>query len=108
MREEKEIWRDIPGYEGYFKVSTKARILNMLTKEIRHPGISIHGYRHLVLRDGIGRRNWTVHLLVALTWCKRESDKHCEVHHKDFIKTNNEARNLMWVTPYQHKQLHKK
>lgn len=103
-----ELWRDAPGYEDIYQCSTLGRLQNLNTKKIRNPWINKRGYRMVVIRaDGVNTK-WYIHRLINLTWNKKETEDHNETHHIDGNKLNNRADNLIWVTPLQHKQLHRK
>jgi hypothetical protein len=65
------------------------------------------GNGHLQVRlDGIFKSvQPTIQQLVALMWCCNAKDKKI-VHHIDCVKTNNNYKNLIYVTDVQHKKAH--
>lgn len=98
-----EIWKDIPGYEGLYQVSTfgqvkklnykcsgKEHILSLSSraKEYKLVGLSKNGIRQMVY----------VHRLVLSTFEPNPSMDTLEVNHKDENKTNNHLSNLEWCT----------
>lgn len=104
----KEIWKDIPGYEGLYQVSNHGRIKS-LKKFVKHPTGSvkilkskilrlskIHGYEKVELWKNGKNKIFRVHRLVALVFIKNPNNLK-EVNHKDGNKTNNHVSNLEWV-----------
>ena len=110
----KEVWRPIPGYEGYYEVSNLGRVRSVpRTREVknRYGGTSVrtdkgvvmspiehsNGYLYVTLaRDGL-RINHYIHRLVARAFCEGAEDG-LVVDHKDGDKRNNHCDNLEWVT----------
>lgn len=106
--QEKEIWKDIPNYEGYYKISSSSRIKRLA--RIANSGffneemiISEHickGYYRVVLSKDSVRKKHLVHRLVLSSF-NPTSDKTLEVNHIDENKLNNNLSNLEWVTKRQ-------
>jgi hypothetical protein len=106
--EEKEIWKDIAGYEGKYQVSNFGRIKSLpintgLKVGQRHfdkmltPVKDTTGYYRVHLRrDGRDKRI-AVHRLVAMAFVENPK-MYKYVNHKDENKTNNNASNLEWCT----------
>lgn len=103
----KEIWKDIPGYEGLYQVSNLGRVkaLERMTKRERPlfvkerilcPGKRT-GYLIVSLGSGKARKSYSVHRLVANAFIPNPENKRT-VNHKDGNKMNNEASNLEWNT----------
>lgn len=63
----KEIWKDIEGYEGKYKVSNLGDVISFkLNKEkILKPGIDKDGYLRVGLCKNGKRKNYGIHRLVA-------------------------------------------
>lgn len=105
-----EIWKDIPGYEGYYQVSNLGnfksldRVINYRKGLTRlYPGKSLlleptkDNYRRIVLmREGIKTR-YMAHRLVALTFIPNP-DNLPYINHKNGCKSNNAVENLEWCT----------
>lgn len=108
---EKEIWKDIAGYEGLYQVSNFGRVKS-LEREEYVPGFSRRRIRkgrilaqtknrggymlaHLS-KDGTAKRV-SVHRLVAKAFIPNPGGK-TTVNHIDGDKTNNMSNNLEWAT----------
>lgn len=105
----REIWKDIPGYEGYYQVSTLGRIrsLDRVVFNSSHPN-GMHLKEKLLVaspdldrylgvnlsKNGV-RQSVKVHRLVAQTFLENPENKP-EVNHKDLNKQNNRVENLEW------------
>lgn len=106
---EGEIWKDIPGYEGYYMASTMGRIMSMPRLSINNDGVKYlvrkkilsdkartFGYTSVVLRkDGEGI-TYRVHRLITLTFLG-ESD--LVVDHINSVRHDNRLENLRYCTP---------
>ena len=96
----KEIWKEIPGYEGLYEISTCGRIKSLRTGLIRKDVNSGRGYRAIQLSDTFARKHRLyVHRLVALTFLGKPPSENYQVNHINLIKTDNSLSNLEWVTP---------
>lgn len=109
----KEDWRDVVGYEEYFKVSNIGRVWSKRTNRIlKQVVLKDNGYKIFTTRIG-GRDgkviSFRVHVLVAEAFLEEPEDyqkkwamttkyKRVLVNHKDSNKANNRADNLEWVT----------
>lgn len=88
-----EEWRQIPGYEGLYEVSSYGRVRNSKTYRILKHWTTF-GYLMVGLS---GRKKFYVHRLVAETFIPN-IEKLPQVNHKDEDKTNNRVDNLEWCT----------
>lgn len=101
--EEKEIWRDIEGFEGRYQISSLGRVKSLARHNVPEEKIiafqlSHKGYERI--RIGIGRnfkRSMQVHRLVAIAFIPNP-DNLPQVNHKDGNKRNNRVDNLEWCT----------
>lgn len=100
MIAEKEIWVDVIGYEGLYKISNLGRI------ESNHHDIAIilrnsnngHGYLTYSLNSGNKKtKTFYAHRLVAKHFIPKIEGKDY-VNHKDGNKSNNTVQNLEWCT----------
>lgn len=100
-----EIWHDVRGYEGIYQVSNigNVRSLDRICNGVRVKGqykkqsINSNGYRVVNLVYCGKQRLGLVHRLVATAFIDNPHDKQ-EVNHIDGDKTNNNVKNLEWVT----------
>lgn len=94
----KEIWKDIPGYEGLYEVSSLGRIRSLYTGKFRVPVRSGHGYTAVELSLNGKKQRHYVHRLVALAFIAPSSQGKNQINHKNCNKADNRAANLEWVT----------
>jgi len=95
----KEIWRDIPGYEGKYQVSNIGRVVSYINNR-RHPA-SAHilkqklcgGYFCVALCS----KSYRVHRLVAMAFIPNQENKPY-IDHINTIRTDNRVENLRWCT----------
>lgn len=112
-----EVWRDVPGYVGYYQASNHGRVRSLdrsvVTKQKRKDGSPV--YRTLTgkvmpgtpvprgghLRTSLGRDgvqwNTSIHQVVALTFLGPCPDGK-EIAHGDGNPTNNRPENLRYAT----------
>lgn len=110
----KEIWKDIPGYEGLYQVSNLGRVKSLGRKtwcgkgvghilvhpvRIMKPCMCGSGYLtvYLTNREGVHRRHM-IHRLVALAFIPNDNLFVTTVNHKNEVKTDNRVDNLEWMT----------
>ena len=91
-----EIWKDIEGYEGLYKVSSYGNVyscksgINLSWKETKR-------YPKVVLNKNGVREEKTIHRLVAEAFIPNPDNK-LQVDHIDTDKLNNHVENLRWCT----------
>lgn len=101
---ENEVWKDITGFEGLYKVSNKGNVHSVErigTNNRKFGGIALKpaytkaGYLKVVLcKNGI-RYYKIVHRLVAEAFIPNPNN-YPEVNHRDEVKFNNNVENLEW------------
>lgn len=94
MTREEEIWKDIIGYKGLYKVSSHGRICN--NKKIIKPWTQ-HGYKIVGLWKNKKCKKYRVHRLVAMAFIPNPNN-YPQINHKDEDKSNNCVCNLEWCT----------
>ena len=103
----KEIWKDIPGYQGKYQVSNfgdvKSLNYNHSGKErILKPGLR-NVYLAVDLSKNGKRKSYYIHQLVATVFLGHTSDGHnIEIDHIDRNKLNNKLFNLQLLNKQQH------
>ena len=107
-----EIWKDIPGYEGYYQVSNLGRV-KALEREVLHWRGGLRTYKEKYIKtskckkrgypqcglckDGVPK-NWTIHVLIAMAFMNHKPNGHTFViDHIDSDRTNSILSNLRIV-----------
>lgn len=111
-----EIWKDIKGYEGYYKISNFGRVKRMkrITKfndgrlyKYNEKIVNINkgkiGYFVVDLYKNTKRMTFYIHRLVAEAFIPNP-DNLPQVNHRDGNKLNNDIDNLEWVSAKQNCQ----
>ena len=95
-----EIWKDVVGYEGLYKVSNKGNVKSLNWKKrgyAKNLWLKPHknGYWQVELaKDGV-KKCFVVHRLVASAFIPNPNS-YPQVNHKDENKKNNCVENLEW------------
>lgn len=92
-----EIWRDIPGYEGLYEVSSYGSVRNLVTGKLIKSSLKKDGYSRVCLSKNGLRKCMNIHRLVAQAFIPNP-DCFPQVNHKDENKANNRVDNLEWCT----------
>jgi hypothetical protein len=94
-----ELWRDIEGYEGHYRVSSEGRIENTVTGRIRKGNCNKSGYEQVALLGSDGKySNYLVHRLVAKAFIRNPENKLTVDHINSKEIRNNRVENLRWFT----------
>lgn len=99
MINNKEVFKDIQGFEGRYEVSNMGNVRSLKYGKIRYlkPAKNQKGYYFVRLyKNGI-LKNFKVHRLVANAFVENPNGYN-EINHIDEDKTNNKASNLEWCT----------
>lgn len=107
---EKEIWKDIPKYEGYYKASNFGRIKSVdriiydskgrkqkFSGRVLRQTTTTKGYKRVQLNKGGTGKHVFVHVVVLTSFYPRP-DSLTQVNHKDEDKANNRLENLEYCT----------
>lgn len=99
MTNEIEIWRDVIGYEGLYKISSLGNIYSY-RRNRNLKSSHDKGYKKVILRGGsIPRKNAMIHVLMALVFLDKDYIKKGLVcNHIDRVRDNNNISNLEIVT----------
>jgi HNH endonuclease/NUMOD4 motif len=91
-----EIWKDINGYEGRYKISNFGRVWSVRNKVLLSPYVT-KSYLCVSFIASGKKKNYKVHRLVAIHFIDNPKEK-TEVNHIDGDKLNNHYKNLEWCT----------
>jgi len=104
---EKEIWKDISGYENVYQISSYGRVKSLarfdlaehfLKERIMNNKDNKNGYKLIGLCDENKKRHfYQIHRLVGFAFVEGYQEG-LIINHKDEIKSNNYFKNLEWCT----------
>ena len=94
-----EVWRDVDGSDGFYRVSNFGRVKSFHGKCVRFLKLRTVNSGYVMAMLCLGGKSYfkTVHRLVAKAFIPNPDAKP-EVNHIDDNKLNNRADNLEWVT----------
>jgi hypothetical protein len=92
-----EIWKDVKGYEGLYKISNFGNVWSVKRKMFRVPSVIGRGYLQVHIFISGKRKCFMVHRLVATHFIDNPENKP-QINHIDGDKKNNHYKNLEWCT----------
>jgi len=111
MKEELEVWKDIPEYEGIYQVSNLGRVKSLprewvsgIGAIVKHKGKILkggtsNGYRIVKLYVNGNIKVYLIHQLVAIAFLNHKPDGHkLVIDHINDNKSDNRVENLQIVT----------
>lgn len=105
-----EKWKDVPSYEGYYKISNFGRvksverilfngsIFHTKKESILKPYKNSNGYMVTRLSKNNVQKQVQIHRLVAELFCNKKYTYYNTVNHRDSCTYNNVYTNLEWCT----------
>lgn len=96
---ETEIWKDIPGYEGIYKISNIWDQVYSYGTRLKPRMLKIYFwiYKKVSLCKKWIRKECNIHRLKAITFIENPLNNPC-INHIDWNKYNNDLSNLEWCT----------
>lgn len=104
-----EIWKDIPGYEGLYKISNYGRVKSLkryrpngsksqlVPEKIMKGTDNLCGYLVVTLSKSSKTKKSYIHRLVGIAFLPNPFNLP-EINHKDEDKSNNKIENLEWCS----------
>ncbi len=100
----REIWKDIPGYEGLYQASNQGNIRNPRTMKVLRPAKNPQGYLTVSLtKDGVWKTK-IVHGLVMLAF--RGLSEGRDTDHINSVRTDNMLSNIEYVSRRENMRRH--
>ena len=103
----KEIWKDVPEYEGLYQISSLGNIKSKKRKGTNgkiKKQISSLGYYVVDLYKNSKRKTKYLHRLICECFIENQYNKPC-INHKNGIKNDNRVENLEWCS-YSENNIH--
>lgn len=97
-----EIWRDIPSYNGLYKVSNFGNVVSLNYGNTKKRKLlklnNVNGYKNVTLCSDNTKTSFGVHRLVVWAFMGVLSNKNIHVDHKNNNKIDNRFGNLQILT----------
>lgn len=93
----KEVWKDVVGYEGLYKVGNDGNVYSSITNIIMKKTI-INTYYAINIKKNKKQKVVTIHRMVGLHFVPGKTIERRVINHKDGNKLNNHYSNLEWCT----------
>lgn len=94
-----KIWKDVPGYEGLYKIDNTGRVFSLRNLRVIRDFKCGCGYRAIQLSDSSHEKvRYYVHRLVALAFFGLPPDANYDVNHINLEKADNRVENLEWLS----------
>ena len=108
MKNQKEVWRDVKNYEGYYQISSFGRVKSLarlssysrrIKVKILKPTVDKHGYLKVNFSKDGYQTTERIHILVAVHFKGHIPDGHnIVVDHDDNDKLNNHVDNIKLIS----------
>lgn len=92
------VWKDIKGYEGIYKVNSAGDVLSVKRNKILKTSKTNNGYKIVVLSKDGKTECKLINRLVADAFCIGRTNERNYVNHIDSDRNNNNSNNLEWCT----------
>lgn len=106
MEHEKEVWKDIPGYEGLYQVSNMGRVKNI--HKTNHYILSLKNsckYPSYILINKFGERHHEMPHRIAYLAFVGEIEKGYDIHHINGNSHDNRIVNLIQLSKKEHRKV---
>lgn len=94
---EKEVWKDIEGYDSMYRISNLGNVYSKHINRNLKPGKTQDGYLYVMLQYNGKQKINLIHRLIATYFIPNPNNLPL-INHKDEDKTNNSIDNLEWCT----------